>query len=161
MVKAAKMAKYLDDQTSRFASYKRNNEFTYYVEIREGFYVSSGRITSEVKADLKKFAKNVLPCFDKYDIPRLKCELLGHHLENLKSFIIELTKIRVNKVISSHYKDVYSPGMIPPPDKLTSEQELVKIDIDDKIWHELSHFPRLIFLEYAFYGLFGKLKMSL
>ena len=50
-----------------------------------------------------------------------------------------------------------NPGKEPPSDELTSEQERVKIDIDDKIRRELPHFPRLYFLEHAFEDYFKQL----
>ena len=75
-----------DRQTSIFSSYKGKNEFTYWFLVKDG----SVTVTSEVQDDLKEFVKYALQYFDNYDIPRLKCELLGYHLENLQSILREL-----------------------------------------------------------------------
>ena len=51
-----------------------------------------------------------------------------------------------------------NPGKEPPSDELTSKQEQIRIDIDDKIRHELARYPRLYILEHAFEDYFKQIK---
>ena len=84
-----------DRQTSIFSSYKGKNKFWY------KFLVKDERvtITSEIRKDLKEFVKKALEYFDEYNIPKLKCELLGHPLENLHSVLHELGETPVDMKI--------------------------------------------------------------
>ena len=161
MAIAERVGRCLDQQFGAFASYKGKNYFEYRVTITQGLNVSSARITTKIKADLKEFANNVLPHFDKYDIPWLNCEDLGYHLKNLKSLIIRLTRVRVNQSIRTYYRDACIPGMIPSSKELTIAQKLVKIDIGSII-DKLRRFPRLkFFLHNAFYDYFNQMRDSL
>ena len=136
----------LDIQTPIFSSYKGMNKFWYKFLVKD----ESVTITSEIQADLKEFVENALQYFDEYNIPKLECELPGHHLENLCGALCHLGKAPLDMRIRSGDIPCYSPGMEQPPDELTSEQERVEIDINNKIRRELARFPRFDFLEHAF-----------
>ena len=91
------MADQSDRQTFIFSSYKGWNEFWYKFSVK-GEGVTS---TPEIQADLKEFVKNALEHFHKYNIPKLKCELLGYHLENLYDVLYELGETLLDAEICS------------------------------------------------------------
>ena len=68
-----------DIQTPIFTSYKRMNGFSYWFSVKD----ESITIMSEIRKDLKEFVKYAVHDLDEYNILKLKCELLRHHLENL------------------------------------------------------------------------------
>ena len=146
-----------DKQTSIFSSYKGENKFWY------KFLVKDERVTntSEMQVALKEFINNALEHLHKYNIPKLKCEVLGHHLENLQSVLYELGKTPLDGKICSRIIQCSNPGKEPPSDELTSEQKQIKIDIVYKVEHELSSFPRLNFLERAFHDYFEMIEKTL
>ena len=97
---------------------------------------------SEMEKDLREFVKNALGDFDKYNnIPGLECELLGHHLKNLKSFLHRFDK----DLIADKFIKCSNPGIEPPSDELASEQKNTRLDIDVCIRRELARFPKLYF----------------
>ena len=146
-----------DRQTSIFSSYKGEYKIWYKFLVKD----ENVTVTPEIRADLEKFIENVLPCFDKYDIPRLNCELLGHHLMNLYIILQELIETTLGTKICSYVVRCCNLGKEPPSDELTSEQEQVKVDTDDKIRRELTGFSRLNFLENAFDDYFEQIKKPL
>ena len=66
------MTNQLDGQTSIFSSYKGENELSYEFLVKD----ESVTNTYEIYVALQKFVKNALKHFVKYNIPKLKCELL-------------------------------------------------------------------------------------
>ena len=110
-----------DRQTSIFSSYKGMNKFWY------KFAVKNERVTntSKIQTDLKEFVENALKHFDEYNIPKLKCEVLGHHLENLYNALHDLGETPLDGIIYLRIIQHSNPGKEPPSDKLTSEQERV------------------------------------
>ena len=84
------MADQSDRQTSIFSSYKQKNEFLYELLVKD----ESVTDTPEIQVALNEFVKKALKHFYKYNIPKLECELLGHHLENLQSVLYELLIIK-------------------------------------------------------------------
>ena len=103
------MADQLDIQTRIFSSYKGMNKFSYRF-LAEGKSVTA---TPQIQADLKRFVKKAPRHFDVYHIPRLKCELLGHHLENLYNVIYELGKTPLDRKICSRVIQCSNPGKEP------------------------------------------------
>ena len=87
-----------DKQTSIFPSYKGMNEFTYCSLVKD----ESVTNTSEIQVELKEFVKNALEHFDEYNIPKLKCEVLGYHLENLYSVLHELGETPLDGELCSY-----------------------------------------------------------
>ena len=140
------MADQSDIQTPIFSSYKGRNEFSYWFLVKD----ESVTITSEIQADLKKFVKYALQHFDEYDIPRLKCELLGYHLENLYDAFHELGKTLLDGKICLRSTQCSNPGKKPPLIGLTREQKHIWIDINERIFRELACFPKLYLLKHAF-----------
>ena len=130
----------LDRQTSILSSYEGENKFLYEFLVDE-----SVTITSEIQVALKEFVKNALKHFNKSNIPKLKCEVLGHHLENLHSVLYELGETPLHGRICSHCKQCSKQGKEPPSDEVTRIQEQIKIDTNYKIRHELMKFPQLYF----------------
>ena len=113
--------------------------------------------TSEIQVALKEFVKNALDHLDEYNIPKLKCKVLGHHLENLRSVLHEIGETPLDGKICSRIIRCSNPGKEPPQDELTSEQKQIKIDIVYTIGRELSSFPGLNFSECAFDDYFEKI----
>ena len=72
------------------------NLFSYWFLVDKNVIVT---VTLKIRADLEKNVENVLPYFDEYDIPGLKCELLGYHLENLKRALRKLGKTHLDEKI--------------------------------------------------------------
>ena len=99
--------------------------------------------------------------FDEYNIPRLKCKLLGHQLENLYNVLYELGETHLDGTICSHYRRCDNPGMEPPSVGLTTKQKHISIDINCKIRRVLAHFPLLNFLEHALDIYFEKIEKTL
>ena len=119
-------------------------------------------ITSEIQADLKEFVKYALQYFHGYNIPELKCELLGHHLENLRSALHQLGETPLNGEIYWRIIQCSNPGMKQPSVELTREQKHRWIDINDTIMNELRDFPRLyLFLEITFDDSFEQIRKTL
>ena len=87
-----------DIQTPISSSYKGVNEFSYWFSVKS----ESITIASEIQDDLNEFVKYALCDLDEYNIPELKCELLGHHLENLQSVLRELGETPLGGKIFSH-----------------------------------------------------------
>ena len=114
--------------------------------------------TSEIQADFVKYA---LQYFDEYDIPRLKCKLLGYHLENLYNVLHELGNTPLDGNICSRSIQCSNPGKKPPLIGLTREQKHIWIDINERIFHELVDFPKLYFLEHAFDDYFKHITKTL
>ena len=135
-----------DKQTSIFSSYKGKNEFSYWFLVKD----ESVTNTPEIQADLKEFVKYALAYFNVYNIPKLKCELLGHHLENLYSVLYQLGETPLDGEICSHYRRCNNPGIEPPSVELTRKQKNIWIDINERIMRELACFPQPYFLENAF-----------
>ena len=135
-----------DIQTPIFSSYKGKNEFTYWFLVKD----ESVTKTSEIQADLKEFVEYALQYFDEYNIPRLKRELLGHHLENLFNVLYELGETPLDGKICSCAIQCSNPGKKPPLVGLTREQNHIWIDINERIFRELVGFPKLYFLEHGF-----------
>ena len=125
-----------DRQTSIFLSYKGKNEFSYMFLVK-GESVTN---TPKIRIELEKFVKCVLEYFDKYNVPKLKCELLGHNFENLYSVLHELCKTPLDGKICSRIIQCSNPGKEQTSDELTSKQEQIRINIDDKIRRELGNF---------------------
>ena len=78
-------------------------------------------------------------------IPRLKCELLGHHIENFKTDLRKIVKTPVGVKIRCRNIRRDIPGEKPSVE-LTCEQESVNIDIYDRNPHMLKCYPRLSFM---------------
>ena len=116
-----------------------------------------------MQADLKEFVKYALceQYFDEYNILRLKCELLGHHLENLYNVLYELGETPLDGKICSRAIQCSNPGKKPPLVGLTREQKHISIDINERIFRELVGFPRLNFLEHAFEDYFKQITKTL
>ena len=142
-----------DIQPPIFSSYKGMNEFSYCFSVKN----ESVTITPKKQAGLIEFVKKTLKNFDKYNIPKLKCEVLGHHLKNLYSVLHELCKTPPGGKICLHCRRCSNPGVEPPSVELTSEQKQIKININ-KIRRELARFPRLNFLEEAFDSYFKQIE---
>ena len=83
-------------------------------------------------------------------------ELLGYHILNLGGLLYQLGKAR-NKICGGKVY-LLIQDMKPSSDELTCEKEQVKVDIVDKIRRELTRFPRLDFLKYAFNDYFNKIE---
>ena len=77
------MADYSYTEILILSGYDEINEFSYWFSVKD----ESLTITSEIQADLKEFVENALCVLSEYNIPKLKCELLGYHLKNLYSVI--------------------------------------------------------------------------
>ena len=77
---------------------KRINLYMYWFLVK----YESVTITSEIQDYLKEFVEYALEHLDEYDIPSLKCELLGHYLENLESTLRELSKTPLDGKIWNH-----------------------------------------------------------
>ena len=70
----------MTELTGILASFTEMNYFYYYLAWNcERIYM-----TPEIRTDLKEYIDRVLPYFDDYNIPALKCEKLGYHIDNLK-----------------------------------------------------------------------------
>ena len=130
-----------DIQTAIFSSYKGMNEFSYCFSVKN----ESVTITSKIQADLKEFLKKGLKHFDKYNIPELKCEVLGYQLKNLYSILHDLGETPLGGKICLHCRRCSNPGIKLPSVELTSEQKQIKININNKIRRELARFPQLNF----------------
>ena len=78
MAEVERMASFLEEQTTTLTSYRGTNYYSYHIIIRNDIFAGKAKTTPEVKADLEEFAKNVLPHFDKYDIPWLNCKIFCH-----------------------------------------------------------------------------------
>ena len=71
--------------------------------------------------------KSVLQYLEEYDIPRLKCELLGHHIENFKTDLREIVEPPVGEKL--HYRHVLRDISGEKPTlELTREQERINIE---------------------------------
>ena len=97
--------------------------------------------TSEIQVDLKEFVKYAFEYFDEYNIPKLKCELLGHHLENFYNVLHELGETPLNWKICLRIILCSNPGMKPPSVGLSRKQKHIWIDINERITRELGGFP--------------------
>ena len=159
----ARLGEYwLNLQFRELSSYVGRNNFYHEIEIRDCPCLCPVTITPEIKADLKEFANRVLPYFNKYDIPRLKCESLGYHLKNLSSFIFRLTRVRTNQLKRTNGRVSRFQGKMPPSIELTREQELVEVYIERVIMNELKRFKSLNdFLYKAFSDYFKHIRDSL
>ena len=64
--------------TGMLASYTEMNHFCYYS------YSDCKRVgmTSEIRTNLREYIDHVLPYFDDYNIPAVKCETLGYHIDS-------------------------------------------------------------------------------
>ena len=122
------MADQSDIQTSIFSSYNGMNEFSYEFLVED----ESITVTPEIQTDLKEFVNNALQYFDNYNIPELKCELLGHRLNNLWGILYELGETPLDRKICSHVIQCSNPGKGPLLFWLTSCSWLdqIRIDID-------------------------------
>ena len=71
-----------DEQTGIFSCYHGMNDFIYCMlnhdEVNETI-----RESPEILSNLEEFSKKALKHLDEYDIPKLRVELLGHHINNL------------------------------------------------------------------------------
>ena len=104
------MADQSDIQIPIFSFYKGKNEFSYCISVKN----ESVTITSKIQADLKEFVKKALKHFDKYNIPKPRCEVLGHHLKNLYSVLHELGETPLGGKICLHCRRCSNPGIEPP-----------------------------------------------
>ena len=107
---------------------------------------------------LEKIVKKALKHSDKYNIPKLECELQGHHLKYLHNTLYLLGKTPLCGNMCSYITQCSNPVKEPPSVKLTRRQQQIKIDIDDKIRHELRNFPKLNFLGDAFDDYFKQIE---
>ena len=125
--------------TGILASYTEMNHFYYFSAWNcERIYM-----TSEIRTDFKEYIDRVLPYFNDYNIPALKCEILGYHIDNLKSTILELEEQSKGYSVYSNNKSYSVKGSHPPLIELTPKQKNLVIDIDIKVRHELENYPRL------------------
>ena len=143
------MADRLDIQNPIFSTYERVNKFLYWFEVKG----RSVTVTPGIKADLKKIVKNALIHFVKYDKLWLKCELLGHHLENLYTTLYLLNTTPLGGKICSYTIRRKNPGKEPPsvgrPGYVDRWYDQIIINIENKIRFDFKCFPRLNFLEHA------------
>ena len=146
-----------DRQTSIFSSYKGRNESSYEFLVKN----ESVKNTTEIQVALKEFVKNVLKHFDKYNIPKLKFELLGLHLKNPHNALYKLCETHLNWNICSYIRKYSIQDEEPPSVKLSKRQEQIKIDINRKIMRELMSFPQLNFLKHAFDDYFKQIEKTL
>ena len=150
------MADQSDIQTPIFSSYKGWNKFTCWFSVKDRSVTN----TSEIRADLKEFVKKVLEYFDEYNIPKLECELLGYHLDNLQDALRRLDKIPLDaEIFSAEIKSKHL-SIESPSDELTKKQKRICIDIDRKIRRLLTGFPRVNFLEHAFDDYFDQIEKN-
>ena len=141
--------------TSIFSSNNGMNKFSYKFLVED----ESVTITFEIRTDLKEFIENALKHFGDYNIPKLKCGVLGYHLENLYSVLRELGETPLDgKICIIQYSN---PGKEPRSYELSSEQERIRIDIDDRIRRELARFPKLNLVEHAFDDYFEQTRKTL
>ena len=103
-----------DRQTSIYSSYKGENKFWYKFLVKD----KSVTNTSEIQVALKEFVKNALEYFDEYNIPKLKCKVLGHNLENLQSGLYELGETPLDGKLCSRIIRCSNPGKEPPSKNL-------------------------------------------
>ena len=148
------MVDHSDRQTSIYPSYKAKNELPHRFLVKDEIVTNK----PEILEALKEFVKNAVEHFDKYNISKLKSELLGHHLVNFQSVLYELGETALDGKICTHIKTISAPSMEPLPVELTRGRKQIKIDINDKIKHEHRSFPQLNFLEHAFDDYFKKMK---
>ena len=151
-----------DRQTPIFSSYDGMIEFWYEFSVKGGTVV----LTLEIEADLKQFVEYALQYFDEYNSPRLKCEVLGHHLVNLQSILRELGETPIEEKICSHSIQRITPGKRPPitgfPSYFDGEVDsMMVINLHFWIREELERFPRLNFLEHTFDSYFDQIKKPL
>ena len=124
-------------KTSIFSSYDGRNLFIFEFSVKDDGVTN----TLEIQTDLKKIVKNALEHFREYNIPKLKCELLGHHLENPYWSLYDLGNTPLDAEIHMQVSQHSNPGKKPPSVRFTREQKRVKVDIVDKIRRELARFP--------------------
>ena len=154
------MADQSDIQTPIFSSYEGLNKLAYYHY--PGFCLEF-EDTPEVRSDLRVFAESALELFHKYDIPWLKCELLGHHLDNLNDFLEVILELSLDAScepsrLEDFLKDdvflIFNRGEKPPSAEPTSNAykwfDQIPKDIKKKRIHcEITCFPQLRFLKHV------------
>ena len=101
-----------------------------------------------------------------YNVPRVKCELLGQHLENLRDVLYFLNTLPLEEKYLYEHIRPYSIQDTKPllgrlPSWVAGWLGQSVIDIDVCVRCELARFPRLNFLEHAFDDFFRQIKKPL
>ena len=132
-----------DQQTQIFSSRFGTNYLEYSFILEKDL-----KLMPKIVSDMERFRENVLKHF-KYDhIPKLRCEILSYHINNLWVEVHQLLHMYpVNTLIrrvglGSQYQCL---GRGNPSEEPTEEQNLVKIDLVYKISREIRHFHAFAF----------------
>ena len=115
-------------------------------------------VTPEILSDLEEFSKKALKHFDEYDIPKLRAELLGHHINNLQLFICCCLTVDPKTNPKSFFPISIDPRC---PGRGIPSKELGWVKIITKIKREIDNFPRLVSLNDILWDFFRQMKETL
>ena len=116
------------------------------------------------------FAESVQALFWDYNIPHLKCEHLGYHLDNLEDFVglmarysnTELYDFSLPKYfLTKENISLCHAGSKPPEAPIPPYVDHIPFDLIERMELELECFPCLNFLELAFADYFRQIEHHL